>query len=272
MRRIWRSTRDLLRFDRFTNMASSLPWRAASLAAMRSSSPRICLDGARHVTYLVGGVHIDGFPVGRRVLAIVLADAAAASGSRMPAASSALARSRYSGRSTDLAVTIVNHAASTKTTIITTPIASADRMAPSRAEPLGEWIRVPCRMSVRPITQNAMTATATAGMVTSSSRRERTCRFFSSRRAPLGAADAWVRECWWPPAGGLMLSGRRAGSASCTAGIRSRRVPGGTLPVRPPRVSPMIRRPGVMRPTHRRDPCGLSLFVLDKSLPQGGRP
>ena len=41
MRRIWRSTRDLLRFDRFTNMASSLPWRAASLAAMRSSSPRI---------------------------------------------------------------------------------------------------------------------------------------------------------------------------------------------------------------------------------------
>ena len=41
MRRIWRSTRDLLRFDMFTNMASSLLWSAASLAAMRSSSPRI---------------------------------------------------------------------------------------------------------------------------------------------------------------------------------------------------------------------------------------
>ena len=51
-------------------------------------------------------------------------------------------------------------------------------------------------------TQNAMTATATAGMMTSSSRRERTRQFFSSRRDPLCLAGVALGERWWLAADG----------------------------------------------------------------------
>ncbi len=182
-----------------------------------------------------------------------------ASGSRTSATSSAPARSLFSGCSTDLAATLVDHDASAKTMITTTPSATANRMALSRTELLGEWIGAPCKVPAMPTTQNATAVTATAGMTTSSNRRERTGQFFNPRRDLLCVADGPVRECWWPPADRPLLSGRLVGPASCTA-AGSRR----NASVRPPRVSPVI-----LGLTSCADPsacpCGLSLFVLETS-------
>jgi hypothetical protein len=85
---------------------------------------------------------------------------------------------------------MVNHDASAKTMITATPMASADRTALM----LGEWFGVPRKISAMRTTQNAPTATATAGVMTSSSRRERTGQSFSPRRDVLCAGDGLVGE------------------------------------------------------------------------------
>jgi hypothetical protein len=85
---------------------------------------------------------------------------------------------------------MANHDASIKTMIITTPMASADRMTLV----LGEWFGALRKISAIRTTQNAATATATAGAMTSSSRRERTGQSFSPRRDVWCAGDGPVGE------------------------------------------------------------------------------
>ena len=85
---------------------------------------------------------------------------------------------------------MVNHDASIKIMIITMPIASAGRTALM----LGEWFGAPRKVSAMATTQNAPTATATAGVMTSSSRRERTGQSFSPRRDVLCAGDGPLGE------------------------------------------------------------------------------
>ena len=220
MRRIWRSTRDWLRCERFTNMASSLPRSAVSLAARRNISVRMWLKArptspiSSEESTSMGSTSEDGTPWPLLPLMWRIS-----SGSRTSSRSSAPARSLRIGLSTDPAATAANHNASARMTIATTVNATADKIALSRSELPDGWVDAVWVASAMRTTQKATTATATDGIMTSSIKRERTRQFFSSRREPLCAAGPW-RERWWLPPDELMLPGR----ASCpAAGTGSRR-------------------------------------------------
>ncbi len=155
MRRIWRSTSDWLRRERFTNMALMFPRSAASLAASRTASlwtwsnaratSPISSVESTSMGSTSSGASVPPPPLIQRTV----------SGSRTPATSSAPARSLCSGRVMERLTAMVKNSARASTSSTAMPSISAELIDLSRSEPL--WLMIEdmnpcstwCRLATR---------------------------------------------------------------------------------------------------------------------------